>query len=234
MYSDSLSNSSSLITETNRAIFDAVAVGFGLHFHQQITENIFLNIGATYNLKTELTGDEEQLTTNTISLDNGITVQDTITNTILNSGTIILPQNYGIGASVLFKQKLELAVDYQTEKWSESKFFGENQNFYDNQRISAGLEFIPDFSSTKYLNIIRYRAGFNLTDSYLMVNDKRLKQIGASAGLGFPLRSGALINLGFIYTNKSIPGDDVLTEHNFQIHLNLSFKANWFVKRKFF
>jgi hypothetical protein len=181
--------SGSTIVEENKAVFDAVSVGFGAHFHKLINENLFLNIGATYDLKTNLDGNQDRLSFMTLSNSNG-TFTETLEDKRINSGVLVLPQSYGIGASVLLKQKLELAVDYKIDKWSESKTFEENQGLSDNQRFSAGLEYTPDYSSTKYFKIIRYRAGFNYTNSYLTYNEKQLKQIGGSLGFAFPLKSG--------------------------------------------
>lgn len=223
-----------ILTETNNSVFDAVSVGLGAHFHKMISENLFLNVGATFNFKTDLAAQYEKLIISEIRKTNYREFSDTLLYDPIPSGALILPQSYGIGASVLLNQKLELAGDYQVEKWSTSTFFGEKQNFTDNQRISAGFEYTPDYSSTKYLKIVRYRAGFNLTNSYLMVSDKQLKQVGGSVGLGLPLKSGAIINLSVLYNKRSIPGEDILTEDFFQFHLNLSLQSTWFIKRKFY
>ncbi|NJO91987.1 MAG: hypothetical protein HC831_25710 [Chloroflexia bacterium] len=225
--------SSSTTVENNKAVFDAVSVGFGAHFHKLINENLFINIGATYDLKTNLDGNQDRFSYITISNING-NYRDTLENKTVHRGALILPQSYGIGASVLLKQKLELAVDYKLDKWSESKSFEQNLGLSDNQRFSAGIEYIPDYSSTKYFKLIRYRAGFNYTNSYLTYNEKQLKQIGGSLGFAFPLRSGAFINISATYNKRSIPGEDILTEDQFQFHFNLSMKASWFVKRKFY
>jgi len=222
------------VNEENNAVFDAVSFGFGAHFHKLINENFMLNIGATYNLKTELEGTLEQFTALDIIKANGNSYRDTLVNEVVNQGALILPRSYSIGASVLLKQKLEVAVDYKVDKWSESKSFGQNLDLSDNQRFSVGLEYTPDYSSTKYFKLIRYRAGFNMTNSYLTLNGKQLEQIGGSIGFALPLRSGTFINLSTSYSKRSVPGEDILTEDFFQFHLNLSMKSSWFVKRKFY
>ncbi len=225
--------SSSVTVDGDKSVFDAVSVGFGLHFHKLINENLFINIGATYDLKTNLDGNQDRFTYLTVSNNNG-NYTDTILNETINRGALIIPQSYGFGASVLLKQKLELAFDYKIDKWSESKSFDQNLALLDNQRFSAGIEFIPDYSSTKYIKLIRYRAGFNYTNSYLKIKDEQLKQIGGSLGLAFPVKSGAFISFSATYNRRSIPGEDILTEDQFQFHLNLTMKANWFIKSKFY
>jgi hypothetical protein len=230
---NSLSESTSV--DINNSVFDAVSLGFGAHFHKSINDNLFLNLGATYNLKTELEGKQERF--NTLSLTNYISgrrLVDTLINKIENQGVLEIPRSYSLGASVILKQKLELAVDYKVDKWSESKSFNQDLQLSDNQRFNAGLEYIPDYSSTKYLKLIRYRAGFNYTNSYISYNNKQLKQIGGSLGFAFPLRTGAIINISGSYNKRSIPGEDILTEDQFQFHFNLSMRAKWFIKKKFY
>ena len=226
------STSSSILTETNRSVFDAVSVGFRLDFHKVFKEDYYLNIGATYNLKTKLKGEQNRLIISNI-INAQRSFYDTLVNEIVNAGAVEFPVNYSIGASLIYKQKIEFAFDYQVDKWSESKFYNELQNFGDNQRICAGIEYIPDFSSSKYLNLIRYRVGYNQTNSYIIIDDKQLKQVGGSLGLGFPLRSGALINVSVQYNSRSIPGEDILKENFFQFHLNLSLRSSWFFKYKY-
>ena len=226
--------SASTFTDQNKSVFDAVSIGFGAHFHKSINENLLLNLGATYNLKTELDGSQERFSSLVVYKNGGQLPTDTLINEIVNQGVLEIPRSYSIGASVLLKQKLELAVDYKIDKWSDSKSFNQELNLSDNQRVSAGLEFIPDHSSTKYLKLIRYRAGFNYTNSYISLNEKQLRQIGGSLGFAFPLRSGAFLNLSASYNKRSIPGEDILTENQFQFHFNLSMRANWFVKKKFY
>lgn len=226
--------STSVIQEKNHSAFDAVAFGFGAHYHKSINENLMLNLGATYNLKTELSGEHDRLTTTRINKTSGLSLPDTIVDENVNRGVLELPQSYSAGASIILKQKLELAVDYRFENWSDTKMFGESRNLNNNEQFSFGVEFSPDYNSTKYWKLIKYRAGFNMSNSYLTVQDKQLKEIGASIGFAFPLRSLAIINISGSYSRRYVPGLDILKEDIFQIHLNLSFRGTWFIKSKFY
>ncbi len=224
----------SVITETNFSSFDAISLGFGAHFHKTINENLTVNIGANYNLKTELEGTHDRISVTNIKKAGGAFIVDTVINENVNRGVLELPQSFNFGTSVLLKQKLEVAFDYKLEQWYDTKIFGKAQNFRENEQYSLGFEFSPDLNSTKYFKLIKYRAGVNLTNSYLVVQEKRLKDIGASIGFAFPLRRQAIINLSASYNRRFVPGLDILKENIFQIHLNLSFRANWFIKSKFY
>ncbi|MFN8256730.1 MAG: hypothetical protein U0W24_13630 [Bacteroidales bacterium] len=224
--------STNYLVAVNQKNFSAFNFGLGLHFHQSLSDNLFLNVGATYNFKTELSADFTRLITSTTA-KNKTEFTDTLYNGTINEGLMDVPQSFSLGTSFILYQKLEIAADYQVEKWSEAKFFGEKQNFKDNNKLCIGVEYLPDVNAIKYLNAIRYRAGFTLANSYLVYNDIQLKQTGGSLGFGLPLRSGSLINVAFSYLKRYAPGDNDLSESYFQIHLNFSLQASWFYRPKF-
>jgi hypothetical protein len=203
----------------------------GAHFHKEIDKNFYLNIGAKYGFNSELSA-EKEINSYLQVAKFGTTYTDHIVDTTYKTSEIPLPSSFSIGTSAILYQKLELGFDYQIDNWSKSSF-GE-QIFADNQRYSFGLEFVPDFGSSVYWKLVRYRAGFNYTKSYIMYNNSQLKQITGSFGMGFPLRSGALINVGLLYSHREIPNTDFFTENYLQLNLNFSFKANWFVKKHFY
>jgi hypothetical protein len=221
------------LLESNRSVVGKFSYSLGAHFHKSLSSDLFLNLGATYNFKTDLTASYEKLTTLSVQRPDNSLPPDTLVDEIAAKGAIQLPQGYSLGASLLIKQKLELAFDYQFDNWSKSRFFGENHNLSDNQRYSFGAEYTPDFGSSKYFKVVKYRAGFNYTKSYLGFEQGQLSQIGGSAGLGLPLRSGAIINVGLLYYQRGLNNQESLKENVFQVNLNFSFKANWFFKRHF-
>ncbi len=228
------SKSASIIYEYNHSAFDAIGLGFGAHWNKIINPKLTVNLGATYNLKTELEGLHDRFVVSAIKKVNKISVGDTIMNQNVNRGVLDLPMSYSVGASVILNQQWEFAADYNVEDWTKSKMFGKEQDFNKNEQYCFGVEFAPDINSTKYYKIIKYRAGFSLNNSYLMVQDKRLKEIIASIGFALPLKRFAIINLSGSYSRRYVPGLDILKEDIFQIHLNFSFKGTWFIKSKFY
>jgi hypothetical protein len=215
--------------EKNSWIIHGFSFGVGAHFHKQINTNFILYAGANYNFNTDLPADNRQFTSLSVTKF-AMTLIDSDTTDWRS--TVGIPQNFSIGASAILFQKLEFAFDYQIDSWSKTNF--NDQSYSDNKRYSFGLEYIPDAGSSVYLKLVRYRAGFNYTNSYLMYDNQALRQMGASVGLGLPLRSGAVINLGLNYNHREVPDRDALTENFLQVNLNFTFMANWFVKKHFF
>jgi hypothetical protein len=222
-----------ILSDSEKSRFNAFSFGFGAHYHKSF-DKIFLNVGAFYNLSTDLDGKKDKFTTTSVSkIPAGTYFVDTLVYGIQQEGTINIPQSMAIGASVILDQKLELAVDFQKDTWSKSTFFGENKNLSDNQRFSFGLEYTPDFGSPKYIKVIKYRAGFTYIESYLTYEGVQLRQTGGTMGVGLPLRSGGIINVGLQYNHREIPGNDILKENYLQLNLNFSLRSNWFFKRHF-
>ncbi len=226
--------SASIISEYNHSSIDAISTGFGVHYHKVIKPNFIVNLGATYNLKTDLNGSHDRIVFSLIKKASEESLVDTILNENVNKGVLDLPMSYSVGGSVVLNQKWEIAADYKMEDWASCEIFGKKQNFQKDEQYSFGVEYSPDINSTKYFKVVRYRAGFSMNDSYLTVQDKRLKAFTATLGLGLPLKRFAIVNISGSYSHRYVPGLDILKEDIFQIHLNFSFRSTWFIKSKFY
>ncbi len=224
-------NSASTIVRKDQANISAFSYKAGLHYHRKIHEKLFLNIGATYGFNSDLTADNHTLITNTITKTNG-NLRDTILDLTQNIGVLEIPQSYSVGTSLRINNKLELGMDYSVAYWSQSKFFDKNYTFADNSKLAFGAEYTPDITSNKYLNLIRYRIGANLSNSYLVYEDTQLKSYEVSMGFGLPIkRSPTLINFALSYQKKYIPGINIVAENYFMFQLNVSLQDIWFKKR---
>lgn len=224
-------NSTSIIERNDQANIKAFSYKAGLHYHHLIHKKLYLNIGATYGFNTDLSADNHTLITNTISKTNG-NLRDTILDLTQNIGVLQIPQSYSIGTSVRIDKKLEVGVDYSIAYWSKSNFFDKNYSFADYSKIAFGAEYTPDITSNKYLNLIRYRIGTNIANSYLVYQDTQLKSYEISMGVGLPIkRSPTLINFALSYQKKYIPGINIVAENYFMFQLNVSLQDIWFKKR---
>jgi hypothetical protein len=105
-----------------------------------------------------------------------------------------------------------------------------NATFY-----NFGAEWIPnERTGTKYLQRVRYRAGFNYTEDYIKINGYQLKELGMSFGLGLPLkRSNTSVNLAYEYGRKGTAEATQMKEAYHRISLNFTMHEFWFYKRKF-
>jgi len=224
-------NSVSRVERTDKANVSAFSYKTGIHYHRKLNERLFLNIGATYGFNTDLSADNHTTITNIITKVNTI-LGDTLLDITQDIGVLEIPQSYSIGSSLKINNKLEFGADYYISYWSQSQFFDKDYTFADYSKIAFGAEYTPDIMSNNYINLIRYRIGANLSNSYLVYEGVQLKSYEISFGVGLPVkRSPTLINFALSYQRNYIPGIDIVAENYFMFQLNLSLQDIWFKKR---
>ena len=225
--------STTIINQEDRIIVNSFAFSSGIHFHKSINDNFILNLAATYALKSDIGADNNRFVTSLVNTSSNNLFMDTLFDANVQEGALELPQSFSTGVSVVLNKKYEIAFDYNRANWSDTKFFGEQQTLANFEQFAGGIEFTPDYRSIKFFKVIRYRAGANMSKSYLMYESKQLQSYEFSLGFGMPLKkSGAIINCSFAYGNRYIPNEkDLLSESYYSFNLNLSLHALWFKKR---
>ena len=226
--------SSSYIIRKDKANISSFNYKTGIHFHRKLSDKLFLNIGATYGIKSELKATDKLFLINSVTRKTGNSLIDTLRDETIHTGFLELPQSFSAGASVLIKRKLELGIDYSRADWSKSKYFGEEQKLADMEKFMFGTEYTPDYTATSYAKTIRYRLGANYTKSYLVYQASQLESYEITAGIGLPVkRTPSIINFALSYQKRSAPDIENLSENYFSFQFNMSLHALWFQKRKY-
>jgi hypothetical protein len=125
-------------------------------------------------------------------------------------------------------------IDYEWNNWQDVEFSNVYFQTRNSNRISLGIE-IPSQGLRKGTNkMLFFRIGGEYRQSYLLINnipiDSRLLTLGA----GLPLK-GSLsainvsLELGQIGTTKK----GLIRENFIMLHLDMSLRDLWFMKRKF-
>ena len=71
---------------------------------------------------------------------------------------------------------------------------------------------------------IRYRVGFNYSDSYIKVRDSRNNEYGVTLGFGLPLlRQKSVINGGLEYATIKPTNSSFLSENYLKINIGYNF-----------
>lgn len=166
------------------------------------------------------------------------------------NGSIDIPQQLSIGLGLLYENKkggqFQWSFDYTSQNWTNSKsVFGDETttlSLDNSSTLGFGFEYKPKgySSNTKYFNLITYRLGGRLTDTYVNVGGKNIGEQAVTAGLTFPLvGSGSYsnINFGMEFGTRGTTDQGLIKEDftNFMIGFTFTpFKANrWFVERKY-
>lgn len=204
----------------------------GLQYHASLKNNYFLNLGAS------LTGGKNYNTKyNQLSFKySAYSVTDTILYVSDNQARTYIPSTLRFGASFGRKNKFTTGIDYIMTNWSSARIPGSAGYTGDTRMVLFGAEYIPDrFSNYSFINRLQYRVGGHTGTNYLVLNGEQIKEYGASAGLGIPIRkSASTANVYVDYTRKKgLLGTSIHNENYLTIGFSLNLYDWWFLKKKY-
>ncbi len=204
---------------------------YGLQYRAKIMNDYFLNAGFSMTSSKSYKSNYDYLAVRTSAYNN----VDTISYTSEDSAPVYLPGTYRAGISFGKKNKFTTGFDYASCAWSKSDIPGYRGYAANTKTYSWGLEFIPEkYSNFSYLKRIEYRIGAHMGDNYLIINEKQLKEFGATFGIGLPMKRNSRANLFFDYTRKI--GSEAAGLHDERIITiggSLNFYDFWFIQRKY-
>lgn len=220
-------------------------VDLGLQYSFPVTKTNILTLGLVYSPKINGTGKLKRL----LYEANGVNTEPIdLINERVNTG---LPNSFGFGFTYTMANKILVGADFGYEKWKDARFtdllgdgMTSSDRFNNRKRVAVGFEYRNAVYSRKYLDKVKFRAGFNYTDSYVNVNVPTAKakgydEYGASVGVGLPIsdREGignrtSYVNISFEYKYLKPQVPSMVTEKFFGISLNMNFSEFWFFQRK--
>ena len=161
-------------------------------------------------------------------------VIDTIENSRLNEGVIILPTNIGVGLNINV-DNFNFYLDYSQKDWSQFMSFGIQDSLNISEKISVGLEYIPDYRDiNNYSKIIRYRFGYQYNNTYLEFENQPIIQQKICFGLGLPfIKTGSFLNLSCEVGKRGTTNYNLIEESFVNILIGFKFNDIWFIKRKY-
>lgn len=213
----------------------------GLQYTARLNRFSRLVVGATYSPKKSLHG-KSWATVQDLSHDEK---PDTVGRLPIK-GNYMTPHSIGAGISYQYEKAYRLMVeaDFHYEKWSDAKFAPmyslsnpdvlvfEGMRFNDRTKFALGAEFVPKVRGN-YAQRMAFHAGGYYTSDYLNIRGNRVKEYGASFGLGFPTVEGkTMINLGFEWKHRKSSPVNLLSENYLNISLGINFNELWFWQRK--
>jgi hypothetical protein len=151
------------------------------------------------------------------------------------TSTYKIPYKVGIGATLLYKNKLIFGFDFTTQDWTNAVFNSNisETNLKKDIHLSFGCQFTPNKESFRsYFERIRYRAGAYYNDGYIFVKGNSIKDYGFSFGLGMPLHNNkSMINIGSEFGRRG--SKDLVQIDYSRITFSLILYDTWFYKRKY-
>ena len=212
----------------NHRKINSYKLDFGLQYIQKINEKNELTLGAVYGLGHNLNTTETKGIQTTDGKEYSVTDEEIIEN------GYSLPHSFGLGLAYNYKKSLTLALDYGLQKWSSATYAHKDNMYNDRHRVAFGMEYVPNRIGRNYFKRIAYRAGTYYNTSYLKTpGGDGPKEIGVTAGFGFPLQvygKNTVLSITGQYTRLKPSVNTLMKEDRFMLKVGLTFNDNWFMK----
>ena len=239
----SVSSNDTYVNSTLRTYSASISnykLDLGVQWQRPVGKNDVLTLGATASIGHNLSADATMTSTNTSSMTGTGT-----TNTQTVANAFKLPTMVGVGFSLLHRQSLTVAADYSLQRWStlDMPVFNSTTGTYvlqsdcykDRHKVAAGIDWIPDNKSRKFLNHVHYRAGASLATPYYKIEGKDgPTELTVGAGVGIPIfntwNNRSQLNITAQWVRTAASG--FVTDNTLRITIGLTFNERWFAKWK--
>lgn len=216
------------IVTTHNMYLNKLLPKAGFQYHAKISKNLSVNIGAAATPKTKMNADY------TLTVKEGAT---TLVDDQPVTGTrFTLPLNYTGGLSVVYKDYLTLAVDYQQQQWDQNTYKGGGLGYSltNSDRLSAGLQYAKLYKYGKQTFEHYYlQAGGYYSNTYLVVKGQQLKDYGFTMGAGINSKKTQLgYQLNLNVGARGTTNNGLLKENYTQLSFTLFYRDFWYTKVK--
>lgn len=231
---------SNTVTSTSTTLFMRTMqvrdfnVNIGIQYALHLDKDSKVIVGATYSPKKSFRGN-----TWGTYYDTQDTKLDTVGYTSLK-GKYEQPHTIGAGISYNYRHNLMAEVDFTYQDWAKAKYeplegFEASDMVFNNRwKLAGGVQFTPNLR-TSYLGAIKFRLGGFYNNDYINIMGNKVKDYGATFGLGFPVPGATgktTINLGLEWRRRTTTPIQLIQEDYFNITLGVNFNEVWFWKNK--
>ncbi len=228
------------IEESNNRYTGGLVFDYGLQFEQKIGKKTTAVVGASMNVRTELSS-TRQYVLRSLAIGGGSrNGRDTALSTDNESGSMTLPMGLKAGLSVNHNDKFLLAADVEYTEWSAYKTtWPSSGSSGDALRNSLAFAFGGSYTQdvndyNNFLKRVEYRAGFRYEQSNIIINNNGVDLMGISAGLGLPMgKSRSKVNVSFEYLKRGTTSNNLIQEDYYRLILGITFADRWFVRYRY-
>ena len=236
-----------LTRENNRSDLSGLNLNFGIAYKTMITDKLELSATATYAPESKLSSENER-SFSTVSLNGttfdvffvGNTIDADLESQNLKKTKLTLPSRLSFGAGLGEPKSWFVGAEYtlqNTSDFSNPVFNNEISTFENASQISVGGFYIPNYNAfSGYFKRVVYRAGFNFSNTGLVVKDESIKEFGISFGLGLPVGNRTLFsnaNLGIEFGQRGTTNKNLIQENFINFNVSLSLNSRWFKQKKY-
>ena len=182
------------------------------------------NIGFTYSPGRRLTSSATTTVTTPLEIE---TYKE-------RSKKYSLPHAFGLGFAAQ-KEFFKVGVDYELKLWNDIDFYERFMRTRNSNRYSFGVEFASPDIWKGTSKMILYRLGAEYNQSYLVIRKTPINYRAVSFGAGIPLNGVlSVINVSFEIGQNGAVKNELVKETFCTLHLDMTFKDIWFIKRKYY
>ena len=226
---------------TNNTTVGGLIFDLGLQYSLPVSEDMAFVFGAKYSNKFKINTTSNQLTTLTEPQSNINT--DTVVNTTNQKGSIVIPQSWGFGLSLIKNDKFVIGVEFTTQQWSQATTNGISDSLKNTFNVRFGVEYIPNASAMlkgEYLKRVKYRFGFTYGQTYYNFLNQQVNKESLTLGLGLPLRTfkfkdnnyGPTFNISAEFGQIGTNSSNMISQDFMTIRFGIVIKDIWFEKSK--
>lgn len=200
--------------------------------------NFDFNYGLNYQLKVKqwkynlglIYGNSKKLRTKNVT-----TIQTETETETLRSRKVkySIPQNIGAGFA-LSKGFFSAGIDYEWSKWEDVKFTNNYLQTRNSNRYSFGAEFPSPGVNKGTGKMIFYRFGGEYRQAYLVIDNTPINYRAVTIGAGIPLDGVfSVVNVSLELGQNGTTKGGLFRENFVTLHLDMSLRNLWFMKRKY-
>jgi hypothetical protein len=144
-----------------------------------------------------------------------------------------IPQNIGAGFA-LSKGFFSAGIDYEWSNWNDVEFTNNYLQTRNSNRYSLGVEFPSQGLNKGTGKMIFYRFGGEYRQSYLVIDNTPIDYRAITIGAGFPLKGViSIMNVSLELGQNGTSKNGLFKENFVTLHLDMSLRDLWFMKRKY-
>lgn len=214
-------------------------LGLGAQYSLTLSDDIKGTIGVVYDFGNKINASSNVYTYSSYNYTTSSQVevpQDTV-EFAEGKSTMDLPAKFGLGASLVFKDKLTLGLDFTQQDWTGKKYPMSNiENILTKaQTLNMGAQYVPNSRAVRgYLNHVSFRMGAYYSSTYMQFRNENIKDYGMSFGLGLPFpNSGSFVNINYELGRRGTLNNGLVQENYNYLYISLTLRDFWFVKSKF-
>jgi hypothetical protein len=230
----STANGATLVSSTNNINLNNLYFTYGMQLYGNIGKKWKYSLGATYSMRADLlaASTKEVLNNDSVILQN---IQN-------NEGYLSLPNAYGGGIALTYKDKYTFLADFRYQDWNAVEvknsevYPGQGYSIVSAERGSVGFEVSKKktFYNTR-VELSYLQAGLYYGNTYLQINGQQIKDMGVTAGIGAnSLKSPLAFDIIFQYGIKGTTTNNLIRQNYADVTFVLNFGQIWYTKGKKF